>query len=91
MSPRTPRQLAELRAHRATRCQAKVDGSRCRLPWRVAGATRVDERAGDANPLLCTRHARAKRVELWTDADERREVKHLRRMQLNYERMLSRR
>ena len=87
---RIPRQLDELREARARRCQAKVNGGRCSLPWAVAGPTRVNERAGDANPLLCTRHARAQLVELWTDDDERREVKYLRQQQLNYDRMMRR-
>jgi len=85
---RTPRELAALRESRARRCQAKVDGARCRLLWVVASATHVDKRAGDANPLLCVRHARSKLVELWTDDDERREVKYLRQQQLNYDRMM---
>ena len=88
-TPRTPRQLAELREQRARLCQARnASGLRCNMRWTVAGSTHVELRAGDANPLLCTRHARARVLKLWTDADEAREVKYLRQMQLTHDRMM---
>lgn len=86
MSPRTPRQLAELRRYRARLCSARVGSGRCRLPWSIA--KRLDVSTDDES-LLCVRHARAKHVELWTPEQERREVRALRAMQLSHDRLVS--
>lgn len=85
MTPRTPRGLVELRTERARLCSAKVEGRRCSMPWSVSKWLSLDDRD---ETVLCTRHARAAKVTRWTADEERRELKYLRQMQLNYDRMM---